>query len=233
MKPVLLALALLGIFAGAYAVHAADGSSALAAPGSFAASSSMLAKTDAPPPPAGYVTPLITERALGKADAPVTVHEFVSLTCSHCAAFYTEALPELKKRYIDTGKVKFVLHDYPLDGIALKAASLARCMPEEQFFPFIEILYKSQMAWAGSANPEKTLIQYAKLGGLPEDKANACLNDTKLQDEIVAERTSGEQKYSITGTPSFIINDGAQRLQGAQPVAAFAEIFDKLLAAKH
>src|SRR5262249_31135009 len=81
-------------------------------------------------------TVTVPERILGKADAPVTVEEFVSLTCSHCADFYTNILPELEKNYVETGKVKFILRDFPLDGLALKAAALARCMPEEQYYPF-------------------------------------------------------------------------------------------------
>ena len=114
----------------------------------------------------------VTLQTLGKANAPITVDEFVSLTCGHCAHFYTTILPEIEKNYIATGKVKFILHDFPMDGIALKAAALAHCMPTEQYYPFINVLYKNQLAWAGAPKPEQVLIQYAKLGGLPEAEAN-------------------------------------------------------------
>src|SRR5690242_10306505 len=88
--------------------------------------------------------PALPDRVLGKADAPVTVDEYVSLTCPHCAVFYNDVLPSLEKKYVDTGKVKFILHDLPNSGIALKAAALARCMPEDEFYPFIRTLFKNQ-----------------------------------------------------------------------------------------
>lgn len=175
---------------------------------------------------------LMQDRVLGKADAPVTVDEYVSLTCSHCAEFYNVTLPELEKNYVDTGKVRFVMHDFPLDGIALKAAAIARCMPADEFYPYVKVLYKTQTTWALSKEPEKALIQYAKLGGLSEDKAKACLADTKLQDAIIAERTDAGKKLGIEATPTFIIN-GTETLRGAQPTATFAQSFDRLLNAKH
>lgn len=173
------------------------------------------------------------DRILGKPDAPVKVEEFVSLTCSHCAEFYTTTLPQLEKRYVDTGKVRFILREFPLNGIDLKAFAIARCMPADEYYPFVKTLYGAQMSWAfGEGNPEDHLIQYAKLGGLPEDKAKACANDTKLQDEIVAERTAAGDKYKVEATPTFVINDGAETINGAQSVDVFAATFDRLLAAK-
>ena len=176
--------------------------------------------------------PRMAERVLGKDSAPIKVDEFVSLTCVHCADFYTNVLPVLEPRYVDTGKVKFILHDFPLDGPSLKAAAIARCMPADEYYPFIKTLYKTQMTWAyGGGNPETNLVQYAGLGGLSEDKAKACANDSKLQDAIIAERTAAD-KYSIDATPTFVINDGAETVKGAQSAEAFAAIFDRLLAAK-
>jgi len=176
---------------------------------------------------------VLPDRVLGKADAPVTVEEFVSLTCSHCAEFYNETLPVLEKNYVDTGKVKFILRDFPLDGTGLKAAAIARCMPPDSFYPFVKILYKNQMAWAVDANAEKTITQYARLGGLTEDKAKACLADTRLQDAIITERTAGGEKYDIEATPTFVINNGAEIIKGAMPAEKFAATFDRLLAEKH
>lgn len=174
----------------------------------------------------------MADRVLGKASAPVKVDEYVSLGCSHCAEFTEKMLPEIEKKYVDTGKVKFVFHDFPLDGISLKAAALARCMPENEYFPFIKTLFGSQKTWAISENPEASLIQFAKLGGLPEDKAKACIADTKLQDAVIAERTDAGTKYHVEATPTFIINDGAERVDGEQSAEAFAAIFDRFLAAK-
>lgn len=174
----------------------------------------------------------LQERSLGKKDAPVTVMEFASLTCTHCAEFTTQVLPELDKRYIATGKVRFVFHDFPLDGIALKASALAHCMPAEQFYPFINVLYKNLEQWAFSKTPEQTITQYAKLGGLSEDKAKACLQDTKILDALVAARTEAQDKYDINSTPTFIFNDGKEKLVGARKLEEFTAVIDKLLAAK-
>jgi protein-disulfide isomerase len=174
----------------------------------------------------------VPERILGKPDAPITVEEFVSLTCPHCAAFTTETLPILEKAYIDTGKVRFILRDFPLDGIGLKAAALARCMPADEFYPFINVLYKNQGTWALAPNPESIIIQYAKLGGLGEDRAKACLTDSKMQDAIVAEREAAGKKYKVDSTPTFIVNGGAATIKGAQPPDVFGGTFDKILAEK-
>ena len=173
----------------------------------------------------------IPDRILGNVNAPVTVEEYISLTCPHCAEFYNTVLPELEKKYVDTGKVRFILRDFPLDGSALKAATIARCMPEDEFYPFISVLYKSQSSWAVLPNPETILIQYAKLGGLSEDKAKACLQDTKLQDAIVAERTDASQKLNIEATPTFILNNGAEKIEGARTTADFSAVIDRLLVA--
>ena len=185
-----------------------------------------------PVPPKTPGPPIVLpERVLGKPDAPIRVDEYVSLTCSHCAAFYNAILPDLEKRYIDSGKVRFILHDYVMDAFGLRAATLARCMPEDEFYPFIKILYKNQQDWVG-IDAEKILISYAKLGGLPEDKAQACLKDTRMQDAIIAERTAVEDK--IEATPTFIItgSTGAKEtIKGAQPVEEFDRVFSKLMLA--
>jgi protein-disulfide isomerase len=173
----------------------------------------------------------IPERILGKANAPITVDEYVSLTCSHCAQFYNDTLPELEKKYVDSGKVRFILHDFPLDNVALKASAIARCMPEEEFYPFVKVLYKHLPNWATAPDPEKALLQYAKLGGLGEEKAKECLADSKLQDALIAGRMEATQKIGVEATPTFVIN-GKETLNGAQLAPAFAKIFDRLLAAK-
>ncbi|MGB9153417.1 MAG: thioredoxin domain-containing protein [Alphaproteobacteria bacterium] len=173
------------------------------------------------------------DRVLGNPNAPIKVEEFVSLTCSHCAEFYNTVLPELEKRYVDTGKVKFIMRDFALNGIDLKAFAVARCMPADEFYPFVKTLYANQVSWAFSGgDPIAKMIQYAKLGGLSEDKAKACAADTKLQDALVAERTDAGTKYKIEATPTFIINDGMETVNGVEKADAFAATFDALLAAK-
>jgi protein-disulfide isomerase len=175
----------------------------------------------------------MADRVLGDPKAPVKVDEYVSLGCSHCAEFYNNILPEIEKKYVDTGKVKLVLHDYPLDGASLKGAALARCMPADEYYPFIKTLYATQAAWAyAGGDPVEKIIGYAKLGGMSEDKAKACVADTKLQDEIIAERTDATDRLKVNATPTFIINDGVDTINGAEPATVFAAAFDKILAAK-
>ncbi|MDR3424795.1 MAG: DsbA family protein [Alphaproteobacteria bacterium] len=175
----------------------------------------------------------MAERSLGKADAPVKVDEFVSMACSHCAEFYAETLPILEKRYIDTGKVRFVFHDYPLDGPSLKASAIARCMPTDEYVPFVKTLFSTQATWAFSGgDPVDKLVKFAELGGLPEAKARACAKDTKLLDAIIAERTEATNKYKVDATPTFLINDGAETIQGAQSLQTFTDAFDRVLAGK-
>lgn len=175
---------------------------------------------------------VIPDRIMGKVDAPITVEEYVSLTCSHCADFYNKVLPELEKKYLETGKVRFILRDYPLDGVALKASQLARCMPPEQFYPFVKVLYKNLEGWALSKEPEKALMQYAMLGGLSSEKATACLEDKALQEALINQRMAAMNSPGIQSTPTFVIN-GSEIIKGTQPVETYTKLFDKLLAEKH
>jgi len=170
------------------------------------------------------------DRALGKADAPVTIVEYASLTCSHCGDFHRDTFEKLKETYIDTGKVRLIFRDFPLDGLSLQAAAIARCMPEESYFPFIGVLYKNQQKWISSADPIKSLTQYAQLGGLSEEKAKSCMENKDLLDGIVAGRTTGQQDFGIEATPSFVFNGGAEKLSGALPFDRFSATIDKLLA---
>ena len=172
----------------------------------------------------------LPERVVGEARTPVVIDEYVSLTCPHCADFYLNTLPELEKRYVKTGKVRIIMHDYPLDGVSLKAASLARCMPSDMYFPFIRILYDNQEKWMRAVNPDKTLIQYARLGGLEEGKAKSCLNDQGMQNAILAERTSAAEQFGINSTPAFVFNKGVEKMEGASNIDGFAAIIDRMLA---
>ena len=165
--------------------------------------------------------------AIGDPAAPVTIIEYSSLTCPHCAAFHAKILPELKQRYIDTGKVRLVLRDFPLDATALKAAIVAHCAGPERQPQFVEVFFAQQQNWARAADPVQALKQLAKLGGLGEAQIDACLADKELENAILQARLDGEQKYNINSTPSFII-DG-KTVAGEQSVDAFAAMIDPLL----
>ncbi len=167
------------------------------------------------------------EPAIGDPAAPVTIIEYASLTCPHCAAFHTKTLPELKKRYIDTGKVRLLLRDFPLDETALKAAVIAHCAGPERQPKFVEVFFAQQQSWARASDPLQALKQLARLGGLGAEQIDACLADKSLEDAVLQARLDGEKKYDIRSTPSFII--GGKTYAGDQSVDEFAQLIDPLL----
>ncbi len=168
-----------------------------------------------------------TEMTLGKADAPVTMIEYSSLGCPHCAAFHRDALPQIKKEYIDTGKVRLIYRDFPLGTAALAASMIARCAGPKKFFGFVEILFRSQAQWSKSNNPMVALTKVARFGGLSETDVQACLKRQALLDHIRKGALAGQETYNINSTPSFVIGDDI--ILGAQPFAAFKKVLDKAL----
>ena len=156
--------------------------------------------------------PMMQDMVMGDPDAPVTIVEYASLTCPHCATFHNEVLPELKAEYIDTGKVKLVFRDFPFDRFALTASMLARCTGPERYFPFLGVLFKQQQNWIGSGQPEEVLTNLKKLAGLAgmDDAAvTACLNNEALQEYIVNLRLTGNQEFGVESTPTLLINNEA------------------------
>ncbi len=146
------------------------------------------------------------DRILGQADAPVTIIEYASLTCPHCAAFATQTLPQVKSTYIDQGLVKLVFRDYPLDGVALKASLLARCVPDDRYFAMLDVLFHSQGDWARAADPVQALSQIGRTAGLDQATLEACLNDQAETDKIVAGIQTAQDEFKISSTPTLIIN---------------------------
>lgn len=164
---------------------------------------------------------------LGAADAPITMVEFSSLTCPHCAAFHTDTLPAIKTNYIDTGKVKLVYRDFPLNKAALLGSALAHCGGPTRFFGFLDVLFKSQPSWAHSDDPVTALSRIGRLGGLKAADIEACLNDKELFDRILSSRVEGAKEFDIASTPTFIIN--GEKHVGALSFEQFAEVFERLL----
>jgi protein-disulfide isomerase len=167
------------------------------------------------------------EPAIGDAAAPVTIIEYSSLTCPHCAAFHKDVLPELKQRYIDTGKVRLVLRDFPLDENALKAAVIAHCAGPERQPRFVEVFFAQQQNWARAKDPIAALRQLARLGGLSDEQIDACLADKELETAVLQARLDGQKQFDIKSTPTFII-DGKVHT-GNQSAADFAAAIDPLL----
>jgi protein-disulfide isomerase len=162
------------------------------------------------------------EMALGDAKAPVTIIEYASMTCPHCAAFHASTYPELKKRYIDTGKVRFIFREFPLDQLALAAFLLARCAGPDKYFPMIETLFQQQKEWVVQ-KPLGPLMAIAKQTGMSETAFNECLQNQKLIDGIEDVRQRA-MKLNIQSTPSFFIN--GKPLRGAFSI----EDFEKAMA---
>ena len=165
----------------------------------------------------------LAPRTIGAPDAKVTLVEYFSLTCPHCARFHAETYPKLKEKYIDTGKVRMEFRDFPLDQWALRAAALARCVPDKHYAAMIDVLLKQQASWARAADPLEALLRIGQLAGLNRDAARACMTNGKLLDGIIASRLEGSEKHEVESTPSFL-------LQGEKVRAYTFEDFEELLA---
>ena len=166
----------------------------------------------------------LPELTLGNADAPITVVEYASMTCGHCAHFHTKVFPELKQKYIDTGKVHFIMREFPLDNLAVAAAMLARCAGGDKTFPLISALFAKQDEWAFvRSDPRPELLKFAKQAGFTKESFDKCLTDQKLLDDVVAVRTRASQVFGVDATPTFFVN--GKRLEGVS-----IEDFDKAFA---
>jgi protein-disulfide isomerase len=167
----------------------------------------------------------LPELSLGKADAPVTIVEYASLTCGHCAAFHNTVFPKIKEKYVDSGQVRFIMREFPLDNLAAAAAMLTRCAGGEKTYPLIEVLFKQQEQWAFvRGNPVPELFKVAKQAGFTQESFDKCLTDQKLLEQVTSIRSKASDKFGVNSTPTFFIN--GKRLQDAPTV----ESFDKALA---
>lgn len=169
----------------------------------------------------------LKDMVYGKADAPVTIVEYASLTCSHCADFAVNTFPTIKEKYIDTGKAKLIFREFPFDPRATAAFMLARCAPEDRYFPMIEVFFKQQQQWAGAADGEAALLQIAKLAGFTQESFKACLTNQQVLDDVRATMERGSTEFGVNATPTFFIN--GQKYAGALSVDEMSAIIDKLL----
>ncbi len=172
------------------------------------AAGSALAQAAAPTPDAEYGDIPVTadDFVMGQATAPVTIVEYASLTCPHCARFHTQVLPGLKKELVASGKVRLVYRDFPLDQSAMAGSMLARCAGRDRYFAFLDVLYRDQSNWARARNPVQALSRIALLGGIGKDKFQSCMADKKLQESILKQRLEGSQMYQVNSTPTLLIN---------------------------
>jgi protein-disulfide isomerase len=182
----------------------------------------------APPPPAGDSPAALLQitkedRVLGNSNAPITIVEYASMSCPHCAHFANDVLPALKKEWIDTGKAKLVLRDFPLDKMALRAAMVQRCAPPDRFYAFAETFFADQEKWVVAADYKAALARLAELGGMSKSQFDACLANSALENRILEERLVASKDLGVDATPTFFIN--GTKFTGAPTLAQF----DKLL----
>lgn len=173
----------------------------------------------------------LADRTMGHPDAPVVMHEFASLTCSHCADFSVKTFDRIRETYIDTGKVYFVYHDFPLNGPALEASAVARCLPEERYFAFVKYLFESQAKWT-AGDHRAALRQNARLVGMSDARFDACIGNEELKLGLIEKMQAAGKAHEITSTPSFVFNDGVQKINGSQTFDTFKRAIDALLKEK-
>lgn len=167
------------------------------------------------------------DRVMGKADAPVTIIEYASTTCGHCATLHTEVVPRIKKEWVDTGKARLIYRDFPTGpaGLSVGASMIAHCAGPERYFGVLGLIMQQMNAWAGSSNPLEGLKKTVRLAGMTGDQVDECLTRQDLATAIQARAQAAQSKYGIDSTPTVII-DG-EKIVGAQPY----EVYDEALKA--
>lgn len=169
----------------------------------------------------------LPDLVLGNADAPITVVEYASMTCGHCAHFHTTVFPTLKEKYVDTGKVRFIMREFPLDNLAAAASMLARCAGDGKTFPLISVLFAKQDDWAFvKGDPRPELLKFAKQAGFTQESFEKCLTDQKLLDDIAATRSRASETFGVNATPTFFVN--GKKLNGVA-LADFEKAFEPIL----
>lgn len=174
------------------------------------------------------------DRTLGSPKAPLTVLEYAAPTCPHCAHFEMDVFPQFKQQYVDTGKVFFVFRVFPLNAVDVAAESMARCLPEDNYFQFLDLLYRNQAKWDpdGYSIPDVhgALVDMGKIAGMNAQKVDSCIGDAAEQKRVQDVGTDAQTRYGVSGTPTFIANGN---IHG--PFQDFSEMqsfLDPLLAKK-
>ena len=167
---------------------------------------------------------------LGSDKAIVKIKVFSSLTCPHCANFHTKVVPEIKREYIDTGKVQLIFIDFPLDQVAFNASKILHCLDKTQQITFLDIIYETQMKWPDGSNIDdinKNLKKIVKNLGISSAKFDKCLIDEVISDKILNGRIDASQKYSINSTPTIVINE--KKLEGSVSFKNIKKKIEKLI----
>lgn len=169
----------------------------------------------------------LPEMAIGSPTAPVTVVEYASMTCGHCASFHKQVYPHLKTKYIDTGKVRLILREFPLDPLAAAAFMLARCAPQDKYFDMVSLFFDSQPVWTRTEQPVDALFNLSKQAGFTQESFKQCLTNQTLLDGVNAVKDRGAEKFKVDATPTFFVN--GQRVRNFQTIDGVDKTLEPLL----
>lgn len=170
---------------------------------------------------------MLADQVKGSEDAPVTIVEYASMTCGHCRNFHINTLPELEERYINDGKVRMILREFPFDPRAAAGFMLARCAPNNAYFPMVDVLFRQFDNWVRVENARAPLQDIARMAGFTQESFEACLTDQALLDDVNAVRQRGADEFGVSATPTFFIN--GKRYAGALTIDQMSAIIDPLL----
>ncbi len=166
---------------------------------------------------------------IGDEDAPITIIEYASMSCSHCANFHKNTLPDLKTEYIDTGKVRMIFRDFPFNYPALLGSMMMRCIPNEVRYDYMNVLYQLQSKWV-NRDPtvtKKELYKIMQSGGMTKDEFDSCYSNLDIENEILEAVMAAQNDFNIRSTPSFIVNGNL--VEGNKNTKEFRQIIDKIL----
>lgn len=166
---------------------------------------------------------------IGETNAPITIIEYASLSCSHCADFHMNTLGKLKKEYVDTGKVKIVFRNFPFNYPALLGSMVLQCIPEDVRYDYMNALFQLQSNWVVRENAKSTqeLFKIMQSGGMTKEEFDSCINNRELEETILQKVINAQNEYNIQSTPSFLIND--LLVEGNKSIKEFRQIIDKIL----
>lgn len=172
----------------------------------------------------------LADRVMGDENAPLTIIEYSSLGCPHCMRFHRDTLPMIKKEFIDTGKVRLIYRDFPLDRRAMAAAMIARCAPTQRYFGMIELFFDKQQEWSQAEDAMAALSKVAKFGGMSGDDVAECLKNQALIDGISGRAEEAKFDFEITATPSFLVGgEDGQKIEGALSAEDFRDVIQDAL----
>ena len=169
----------------------------------------------------------LQDMVLGEPDAPVTIIEYASLTCPHCAAFHKQVYPEIKSEYIDTGKAKLIFREFPFDSIATAGSMLARCAEPKHYFGFIDVMFEQQSEWLSLGSPMEGIQEIARQGGFSNEQFQECITDTDVLEGIRWIQERGANEFGVESTPTFFIN--GVKVVGARPFEVLQPIIEEQL----